>query len=112
MSTNFYLRPIPSECSCCGRAFEELHIGLSSGGWPFALHVIPERNLNTLEDWEKLWKDTKKWAIFDEYRRTLSPEQMGIWVRNENPIFERPVDGHHCIGHGPGPWDYIQGDFS
>ena len=112
MSTNFYLRPIPSECSCCGRAFEELHIGKSSGGWPFALHVISEKNLNTLEDWESLWADTEKWAIFDEYNRPLTSKEMSDWVRNRETTFRRSIDGCHCIGHGPGPWDYIDGEFS
>ena len=28
-----------------------LHIGRSSGGWCFSLHVMPERGINSLQDW-------------------------------------------------------------
>ena len=30
---------------------EELHIGKSSVGWVFSMHVIPEKNLNSLHEW-------------------------------------------------------------
>ena len=42
MGTNYYLhRPRTNECEHCGRADEAppLHIGKSSSGWCFSLHV-------------------------------------------------------------------------
>ena len=49
MGTNYYLT---EDCECCGRAFPDLHIGKSSGGWCFSLHVIPSEGLNSLDEWE------------------------------------------------------------
>ena len=37
MGTNYYLHQ--SVCESCGRGDNELHIGKSSAGWAFALHV-------------------------------------------------------------------------
>lgn len=53
MGTNYYLHTKP-DCECCGRGFEPLHIGKSSGGWCFSLHVMPEDNINTLDDWGEI----------------------------------------------------------
>lgn len=54
MGTNYYLHNRPP-CACCGRSYPPLHIGKSSAGWCFALHVIPEEGINDLDDWRKLW---------------------------------------------------------
>jgi len=54
MGTNYYLYPA-SPCKACGRSYEAKHIGKSSAGWCFLLHVIPEEGINDLEDWKKLW---------------------------------------------------------
>jgi len=48
MGTNYYLKT--DVCDHCERS-EKIHIGKSSFGWVFALHVIPEKNLNCLADW-------------------------------------------------------------
>jgi hypothetical protein len=71
MGTNFYLRIDP--CERCGRSDVQLHIGKSSSGWCFALHVIPEEGINCLEDWEQKWAKGK---IFDEYGREISINDM------------------------------------
>lgn len=71
MGTNYYLHE--NICSHCGRGDEPLHIGKSSAGWCFALHVIPERGLNSLEDWEKKFE---KGTILNEYGNPTSPEEM------------------------------------
>ncbi len=54
MGTNYYLHEKP-DCECCGRPFEALHIGKSSSGWCFSLHVMPEDMINTLDDWRSKW---------------------------------------------------------
>ncbi len=74
MGTNYYLYDKPP-CKECGRPYEAKHIGKSSAGWCFSLHVIPEDGINDLEDWEKLWNqyDTE---IMDEYGNPLAPSEM------------------------------------
>lgn len=112
MGTNYYLHR-KQDCECCGRPFEPLHIGKSSGGWRFALHVMPEDGINTLDDWRVLWSAPGAF-IRDEYGEKVSIADM------ERLITERewrggPVKRHddqYCVGHGEGTWDYITGEFS
>lgn len=140
MGTNYYARF--NVCKCCGRAEEELHIGKSSGGWVFSLHVIPEKGITTLDDWkERLQKDGV--TIWDEYGTQKSYEELmdvitnrgwegheypyTIWGKTYNSFEElaRSNDGlpgpnnllrHNigrlCVRHGEGTWDYLIGEFS
>jgi len=131
MGTNFYVQTEPF-CPYCGRGGEELHIGKSSIGWCFSLHVIPEMGLNSLGDWQAYWVDK---AIKDEYGNDISHEEMLFRITERSFPKERASMrtqemltvnhaeqgprgllrhqvGHSCIGHGPGTWDYITGDFS
>ena len=114
MGTNYYLHQKP-DCECCGRPFEPLHIGKSSGGWCFTLHVMPEDNINTLDDWKFLW-DQPGTYIRNEYGEKVTPEEMLKIITNRTWKGEFPrrheLDGAHCIGHGEGHWDYILGEFS
>jgi hypothetical protein len=147
MGTNYYLHP-RADCECCGRPFEPLHIGKSSRGWCFSLHVVPEEGINSLDDWRKHWNQPGA-VIRDEYGDTVPIEKMessitkrgrsgpdASWDRfgsgspfsryvNEehfhfhnnsergpNFLLRHKVDGRHCIGHGPGTYDYIVGEFS
>lgn len=115
MGTNYYLHTgnkIKCGCeNCDGFVPEILHVGKSSCGWAFALHVIPERGLNTLDDWKKLLIGAK---IKDEYGDTVSYEQMLSIITNRshpNGLRYSKIDGHHCIGHGEGTWVHIVGEF-
>ena len=122
MGTNYYLHE-KSDCECCGRPFDPLHIGKSSGGWCFTLHVIPEDNINTLEDWKLLWNKQGS-IIRDEYGSKFAVVEMEdiitnrSWVKNTNKknqqcnLARHEIDGSHCIGHGEGTWDYVIGEFS
>lgn len=114
MGTNYYLHTKP-DCECCGRPFESLHIGKSSGGWCFSLHVIPEDSINTLDDWRYLW-NTEGAIIRNEYGETISTDEMEsvITDRRWRDMFptRHYIGGIHCIGHGEGTWDYITGEFS
>jgi hypothetical protein len=118
-----------------------LHIGKSSGGWCFGLHVFPDFGISSLDDWKAKWSEG---LIIDECERVISPKSMtriiedrhGIqhndtWFRdiqrfgyNSEADFHRrnhsqpgPHDlvrhklGKHCIGHGEGTWDLIVGEF-
>ena len=136
MGTNYYVNK-EDICEYCGRGGEELHIGKSSAGWHFGLHVIPNEGINNLEDWKKFWKGKR---IRDEYGRTITAKEMlkviterksnndwnkkpfmyNGWVdfHNQNNS-ERGINGlvrckigSHCIGHGEGTWDLITGEFS
>lgn len=127
MGTNYYLRTDP--CPHCGRSDEELHIGKSSAGWCFSLHVMPEDGIDGLEAWEQRWKTGR---IFNEYREEVAPEEMRRII-TERSWPERPREesfyrqnhavpgpngmvrhavGRHCLGHGEGTWDLITGEFS
>src|SRR2546426_12067923 len=52
-----------------------LHIGKSSGGWCFSLHVIPERGINSLRDWYRLWRRDCN-VIKNEYGDVMSIREM------------------------------------
>lgn len=131
MGTNYYHR-------IDGGIFgiDERHIGKSSGGWCFSLHVYPEENINTLNDWKKLLIQGE---IYDEYGDKISYDELiniitkrswdNEWITNvyyrsyaeflrKNNAVKGPNNlvrhaiGDHCIGHGKGTWDYIIGKFS
>lgn len=131
MGTNYYLEA-PAACQCCGRPYDALHIGKASYGWCFSLHVIPEVWLNSLHDWtEYVMKND--YRIFDEYGEQLSWSELLRIIkdrsysgergftdadiarmgaeRGPNGLLRHKLDGVHCVGHGPGTWDYIAGNF-
>ena len=78
MGTNYYLHDKP-DCECCGRPYEPKHIGKSSAGWCFSLHVMPEDGINTLDDWRRLWS-TPGAYILDEYGRSVPAADMEDWI--------------------------------
>lgn len=78
MGTNYYLESYPRPpCDKCGRPYEQerKHIGKSSAGWVFALHVYPEEGINDLPDWWDRWNMPGA-IIKDEYGKTVSPNEM------------------------------------
>ena len=132
MGCNYYMEPKPP-CECCGRSYEQVHIGKSSAGWCFALHVYPEQGLNDLPDWKQALEGKR---IVDEYGKehTLDSLLIAITKRNwegsadttrldewcksnyaepgPNGLSRHKIDGYRCIGHGLGTWDLHIGDFS
>jgi hypothetical protein len=131
MGTNYYLER--DVCPHCQRSDERLHIGKSSGGWCFSLHVDANEGINSLDDWKALWSAPGA-RIVDEYGCEASPEQMLETItkracpqRDRNTPAEfyrsnhaepgpnnllRHQIGRHCVGHGDGTWDLIPGEFS
>lgn len=122
MGTNYYAT----------RGEERLHIGKSSGGWCFSLHIIPEYGLDDLDDWmEHLSRPDVR--IEDEYGRSLDIESMleviinrgradrempnELWLRQNyaepgpNGLVRHSL-GRGCSGHGEGTWDLVPGEFS
>lgn len=73
MGTNYYLHK--NVCQCCGRSEETLHIGKSSAGWHFSLHIMPEENIASLADWKKLWSISEN-IIKNEYGIVIGPDEM------------------------------------
>ena len=130
MGTNFYWYKQPA-CSCCNRPFERLHIGKSSAGWCFSLHVIPEEGIDDLENWEKLWTIPGSY-IEDEYGTKLTALEMKnrivnrSWHKPKDQSFDYELNYavpgpnnlvrhklvYHCVKHGKGTWDCITGEFS
>lgn len=133
MGTNYYLHQKPP-CPTCGhRKAEPLHIGKSSAGWCFALHVDEADGIRDLPDWVELW--SKPGAhIMDEYGDAVSPHDMLLiimarswesrapWsaeqfardhaIPGPNGLARRALDPRHCIKHGEGTWDCCPGEFS
>jgi hypothetical protein len=110
MGTNYYARH--GACKTCGHSDNEVHIGKSSGGWNFSLHVLP--NLTTLDEWVGYWAEEGV-EIFNEYDEKITPEGMfRIITQRSHPdgLIRHLVDGSHCVGQGEGSWDYIAGGFS
>lgn len=121
------------------KAKERIHIGKSSGGWCFALHITDE--IRSLDDWKSKWADG---VIVDEYDTEYTPEEMlriitvrsrpepvrvsplDPWYKNVDDLLEKnhaelgpnnliraKISEHsRCIGHGDGTWDLIEGEFS
>jgi hypothetical protein len=135
MGTNFYART--NICKCCNR-YDERHIGKSSAGWCFSLHVHPDDGIKSLDDWQKIFDNGAE--LRDEYGAEITPSGMmkiitERWFTNEdrpygysswdtfhrenhsehgpNGLLRHRIDGlSGCIGHGPGTWDLIVGEFS
>ena len=82
MGTNYYLYP-QADCACCNRPFKPLHIGKSSGGWCFSLHVIPEEGINSYDDWKERWNRHGSF-IADEYEGVVSIREMEIIINERS----------------------------
>lgn len=136
MGTNYFLHA-PS-CEHCGKEPEKpLHLGKSSKGWCFGLHVYPELGL---DNWATLWSyihyktEEEDYEIKNEYGDAIDFALFFsiVWDRKgrSEKLFDKKwlADNHatigpcglarhalypgHCIGHGgDGPFDYIVGDF-
>lgn len=109
-----------------------LHVGKSSSGWCFSLHIIPERGITTLGAWVAVFGDPER-VIIDEYRDEVDMEEMlriitcrsrrepcnwGPEKYDQNYAEPGPNNlarhavGRGCVAHGPGTWDLISGVFS
>lgn len=107
----------------------KLHIGKSSPGWCFQLHVIPEEGLNDWEDWHDYIRRSYDHQIVNEEGRDISTAELW-YIVTQRRAKQRPtnVSWHlaelgpnnllrsreegPCIGHGSGTWDLISGEFS
>lgn len=103
MGTNYYLTT--QACPTCGVSkHNNLHIGKSSMGWTFALHVYPDpfHNINTIMDWVRLFACPTS-IITDEYDRLIPGEEMLDIILNrhgeEVTNAGARLYGYHDINH-------------
>lgn len=132
MGTNFYYFKNKEK-----EPDNKVHIGLSSGGWCFGLHVYPTEGIWDLKDWINLFK-AKYSSIEDEYGNSVHIDEMKSRIKDRegnktlivgetytdlekffevndaqlgpNRLLRRKVR-YGCVGHGEGTWDLIVGDF-
>lgn len=111
-----------------------LHIGKSSVGWCFSLHIIPELGIHDLDDWIRVFIEPDR-VIINEYRERLDLTEIMriITARGRNRLepdgwtpddykrsfaepgpngLTRHALGHGCVKQGEGTWDCITGYFS
>jgi hypothetical protein len=121
MGTNYYWHLKPA-CEHCGREYPSIHIGKSSGGWCFGLHVFENyevhedieryviHDVRSLDDWKKLWDSGG--YILDEYDREISVEKMleiiternGVpWADHTWPGYNNEADFHNRNQSKRGP---------
>ena len=114
MSTNYYT---VKRCDHCEHE-ERLHIGLSAGGWCFALCIHPDEGIRSIDDWRKRLESLPEGTtIVDEYDNPVTlPELLTVITERKWPfptgLRRAKIDGERCIGHGEGTWDIHVGDFS
>jgi len=113
MGTNFYwTKEGQPPCECCGRSYDDetIHIGKSSAGWMFSLHVTDE--IQSLVDWQArfYWPDS---YIEDEYGKRLTPIEMITRITMRDPDSQRhEIEYNGRVRHGLGTYDLIRGEFS
>lgn len=68
MGTNYYWHNVKAPS-------KPIHVGKSSAGWCFSLHVYPENDINDLEDWLKIF-NTRMGYIRNEYGETVPKHEL------------------------------------
>jgi hypothetical protein len=104
-----------------------IHLGKSSGGWRFSLHVYPEIGLMSWNDILTIAENSVR--ILDEYEEevtldffidVVTDRKWGRVSSDEDYMIDKhglrihPIDNSHCIGNGGEneTFDYIKGNFS
>lgn len=100
MGTNFYV--VGEACKHCGRSDPRRHIGKSSVGWVFSLHIYPDEGINTFDDW-KLILLGNIYKIEDEYGNEFDPLQMMKIIadrkaKNGDEKWDKPPYGYASWG--------------
>jgi hypothetical protein len=112
MGTNYYVEAKPP-CLHCNRPYPIIHIGKSSAGWCFALHVYDDGVLpKTWKEWQYFVKDR---VVRNEYGDIITESDLTDIVTKrewEGGLSRHVIDGQHCVGHGEGTYDLMVGEFS
>jgi len=113
VGTNYYLQDDSRLCIECGRGGVRRHIGKSSAGWVFSLHVYPDDGIHDLDDWRALFE---RWPIVDEYGRDVTADRMvEIITKRSHPdgLSRNDAPDGRTYRRGSGTWDcYTGGDTS
>lgn len=110
MGTNYYLQE--KVCDHCGRRGHRMHIGKSSMGWCFALHVRKSPDWWDEDDsdddrlklpsdllgWTVLFADTR-YEIVDEYGRKISAVEMYQTIADRGSREPREDAGYQAHGY-------------
>lgn len=106
---------------------KELHIGKSSFGWVFAMRIHKYYNINSYEDWKRLFNIG---IIMDEYGEQITTEKMKKIIEDRKPTKRTSDDiikdyytemapnglyrtklGSHCVAHFE-TWELVENEFS
>ena len=111
------------------------HIGKSSYGWVFSLHVIPDIGIIDLASWFYYLSHPDR-SIIDENGNEISFEEMMTIIKERkrelppqaplhfysqsaimgpNNLIRSKIDGEHVVSwgdNGHGTWDCIVGEFT
>lgn len=113
MGTNYYVYSKPA-CPACGREYPPKHIGKSSAGWCFSLHIYPDEGIKNWDDWKSYLLQGGMY-ILDEYGRDVPIAEMTtIITKRYRPqgLKRHKIDDEFCVGHAEGTYDYLVGEFS
>lgn len=105
MGTNYYLHETPP-CQCCKRPYEPLHIGKSSAGWCFSLHVMPEEGIHDLAGWAMRWSQPGA-LVRNEYGEALSGDQMETIITSRGVARTKDWDSAWWRSHGCSSEDHF-----
>ena len=83
MGTNYFAR------INLGGPFHKIHIGKSSAGWCFALHVTD--SIPSLADWRRVWAQAFV-TIEDEYGTPIDPDTMAEIIEDRSFEWGRERD--------------------
>jgi len=100
-------------CPACGRNDEPLHVGKSSAGWVFSLHIVPEENINDFEDWLKKFDIKGSYIENEDGEKKTREEMIDTITKRKHPdgLLRHDLGGI-CLKHGKGTWDCLEGKFS
>ena len=116
MGVNYYWYEKPP-CPECGRDFNRTHIGKSSFGWCFALHIYPPE-IKSLGDWMGLFDRPGSYIKDEDGKKVSHAEMLKVITERKRYVPSRSapkrheIDGRLCVGHGEGTWDLYIGEFS
>lgn len=114
MGTNFYWYA-KEKCNHCDREYDPIHIGKSTYGWVFSLHITNE--IKSLDDWKAKWQTPGSY-IKNSYGDIISIEEMLNIIENRKPAVGNKLLRHNfetdsqLVNRGSGTWDCFSGEFS
>lgn len=83
MSCEWFIQPEPPECAACGRAFEQVRIGVSAIGWAFSFDQRPDLGATDKASWLAYLADK---IIVDEYGTTHTPAEFAAFVERKEGL--------------------------